>query len=56
LEVRIGSLIKDCATFSKRMISTMVGHLRFLIQYPPPLIDYSLKHFESYLVSRLKLL
>jgi hypothetical protein len=55
-EVRIGPLIKDCATFFSRTVPTMVGYLRFLIQYYPPLIDYLLKHFESCIVSRLKLL
>jgi hypothetical protein len=55
-EVRIGPLIKDWATFSSSTIPIMIRHLRFLIQYPPPLIRYSLKHFEPYVVSRLKLL
>ena len=56
MEVRIGPLIKDCATFSSCMSPIVVGYLRFPIQHPPPLIDYSLKHFEPCVVSRLKLL
>jgi hypothetical protein len=55
-EVRIGPLINDCTTFSSRINPTVVGHLRFPIQHPPPLIEYSLKYFEPYIVSRLKLL
>jgi hypothetical protein len=45
-EIRIGPLINDCATFSSRTIPTVVGHLRFPIPHPPPMIDYSLKHFD----------
>ena len=56
LEVRIGSLIKNCATFSSLTVSTAVGHLYFPIQHRPPLIDYLLKHFEPCVVLRLKLL
>ena len=44
LELRIGPLIKYYATFSSYMVHTVAGHLRFPIQYPPPLIDYSLNH------------
>jgi hypothetical protein len=55
-KVRIGPLIKDSTTFSSCMVPTVVGHLCFLIQHPPPLIDYSLKHFEPYVISRLMLL
>jgi hypothetical protein len=29
LEVRIGPLIKDCATFSSHTVPTVAGHLRF---------------------------
>jgi hypothetical protein len=55
-EVKIEHLIKDCATFSSRTIPTVAKHLRFSIQHPLPLIEYSLKHFEPRVVSRPKLL
>jgi hypothetical protein len=44
-EVRIGPLINDCATFSSCIVPIMARHLRFLIQHPPSLIEYLLKHF-----------
>jgi hypothetical protein len=50
LEIRIGPLINDCATFSSRTVPTMAGNLCFPIPHPPPLIDYSLKHFEPCVV------
>ena len=54
-EVRIGPLIKECATFPSHTVLTMDGHLCFPIQHLPPLIEYSLKHFGPYVVLRLKL-
>ena len=42
LEVRIGPLIKNCATFSSCTVLIVVKHLCFLIQHPPLLIDYTL--------------
>ena len=50
LEIRIGPLINDSTTFSNCMVPTLARHLRFLIQHPPPLIGYSLKHFKPYVI------